>query len=223
MKRILMLPFIMLVLISSAFAVSFEFDSGTNEIITAYDQKEKFTKFFYLVDPLDDSKTVSGSNFTFDEKIELFDVTDEIYLIYDNPVINQTIRVGVFNSEGGLVSQVLTLNEVGSYYFLITPSFSGEDFSILFDSTSPSFSVLYLESDKESEFFGLFAPLITGTHDLLTLNITIIRTLFYIFVFVVVVLIVAGLFWGGFKVLSISEKINKKKGVFDNTNETYKK
>ncbi|MHA1381443.1 MAG: hypothetical protein ACTSRG_24000, partial [Candidatus Helarchaeota archaeon] len=173
-----MIPLMFLMLFSAGFSVSLQFDDLTNEVITEYNQKDDFTKFFYNINPLDNSQTVAGSNLTFDKKIELFDVTDNIYLIYTNTELNQTINIGVFNSETGLVAQELTLQEMGDYYFKVISSFDGEDFSILLDSMGTTPSVLYLESEKESEFLGLFTPLVEGTRDLLTLNITIIKTLF---------------------------------------------
>lgn len=216
MKRIIILPFIMIFFLSSAYSVGFEFDTEiSNQVISDYSEKDDFTKFYYDIIPNLNDKTVSGSNLTYDEKIELYDVTDNIYLIYTNTQINQTINVGVFNAQTGLISQELTLNELGEYYFRITPSFEGEDLILLFDSNATAPSVLFLESEKESEFFSLFSPLINGTKDLIDINITIIRTLFYTFMFVVIVLFVSSLFWAGFKMIKVSKDLNKKEGIFE--------
>lgn len=83
---------------------------------------------------------------------------------------------------------------------------------IMHDATGQITYGYVFMNDNERGTSTVFTPLIAGVVDLVTINITIWKSIFYLFIIVVVTAFVGGLFWIGFKIIKGTNNLNDGKG-----------
>lgn len=201
------LIFIMLMyLMVSAFAGTVIYDQDTS--ISNFEEEDIGTQLFYTVVGSDNSKTLG--NRTGDLKLEFNNLYSDVYLIVTNPTINTTINISwLFSGATGITTQELIMEEVGEYYFQVKNHYDGESGSILLEMENPSVVQLYVQTTQDIKETSIFTALINGVVELITINLTLWRILFYLFITMVTILAIGSLFYIGYRIIKYSRTLNK--------------
>lgn len=158
-------------------------------------------------------------NQTGDVKYELRGSSEPIYLIIENGYANSTFEITYVNddpilenSSSTAYSQELTMTETGAYYFIFEPSYDGESFDFILDFANDKVHNVYLKEQQPQGFNSLMSGFVNAFLDIVEINITIWRVVFYTLIFIIMVAFVGLLFTGSLWMFKYSQKIRDRKG-----------
>ncbi len=192
MKK-LMLIFLFVFGVSSVMGGDFLFNQ--DNVINNYENADKTTILTYnIVGSRSESiNPPQLGNTTGDLKIEFSEFKNDVYFIIENFQENVSLNITWLFTGSQITTQELTLQEVGTYYFQIKPTFSQEGGSVLFNIPYENNEILrlFVQTTGLEGRTSLFTPLINGVVDLILINVGIWKIAYYLFI---VVIIVGGLF-----------------------------
>lgn len=199
-------------------AVSLEYSQTS--VITDYNTNIVGTSYENIVLGSSNNKNI-GSR-TGDFKAELRGMVEPVYILIDNPIINNTFNITYINdnpikinsSGRNATTQELTMQEKGIYYFKINPSFEGESVDFLIDFKTPVIATVFLQEQHPKGFNSLMAGVVTSFLEIISINITFWRIAFYTVITTLIVSFILLIFGGAFYVFKWSQKVREQKGFF---------
>ena len=220
MKRINLFILMCIMLLSSTFAVE-TYDTYNSNLVfasvTASDYLDVYS-FKYLV--------FSNNTFDIDTGLNYRLATNPLllYTIYNNNLDEKEfVFVTIYKSENGTTyaygnfinisgssSESVVVKPTSDYEYISTEVYCVSDSSTCGSGYQVTNRLMVEKKDGVS---SVFAPLINGVVDLITINVTIWKALFWIFIIVVVSAFIGGLFWIGFKILKASKDLENGKGL----------
>jgi len=203
----------------------------TNAINLNYDQSNVIYDYKIATLGMSNENIVVGSlnnvnigNQTGDIKYELRGLTRPIYILIENGMENITLDITYVNDDAVAIgeinnkiaiSQELTMEETGTYYFKFEPSYDGENFDFIIDFPSSYVGNLHLKEEQAKEFNSLISGFIDSFEEIVKINVTLWRLLFYTIIFLFTLSFIIGLFGGSFWILKQAKKIREgENGVF---------
>lgn len=206
MGKILLFFTVLTYLMFSSFAGTVIYNQDTS--IANFEEEDIGTQLFYTIVGSDNSKTLG--NRTGDLKLEFNNLYSDVYLIIDNPSVNTTLNISwLFSGATAIITQELTMSEIGEYYFQVKNHYDGESGSILLEMENPSVAPLYVQTTQDVKSTSIFTPLIAGVVELITINLTLWRVMFYLFITLVTIIAIGSLFYIGFRLIKYSKTLNK--------------
>ncbi len=189
LKSIIGIFIVMLFMISFVSAGTINFNQ--NEVINNYEQIKIGAIMNDHIVGNDNSETLV--NKTGDYKIEFSALDTAQYIILNNVEINTTINISwKFKDNDVTTTQELTFEEVGEYYFEISPTYDGESASILFNTDPSSIFLVYFVMTSDNELKSLFSPFITGVVDLIKINLNIWKLFYYLLIGAIMFSVIIG-------------------------------
>lgn len=183
MKKILsliMLSFLLMLSVNGATIIY-----NQDEVIEDFENYQYNTKISDIVLGSNDNEVI-GTQIG-DYKLELKDITNDVYLIFGNNYLNNSINLTWFNTNGNetiATTQEVILNEIGDYYFKIQRNYNNDNTDILIDTNYLQVANIYVvfaerEYVEDSET-NIFSTLVVYVIELLIINITIWKVGFYL-------------------------------------------
>lgn len=198
----------------SASAGTFVFDQET--VITEYEAADKGNIYIQtIVGSVDQilSTTNSSVNRTYDIKVEAFELYDNYYLIFDTAQVGTNVTFMYhFDLVNNPVLQIVSLNltEKGRYYFQIKPTEEGEPGQVFIDLVDPGdIIIMGIQQESERGISSIFNPLLTATEDLIDINITFWKVIYYLFIGAIISTVLFGLVIVGKRLYDASRSIPK--------------
>jgi len=150
MKKILTFFMTMMMLLVTVNAGSFVFDQPT--VLKDFTLADKGN--VQLVDLIGSLNSESIGNQSGDLKLQFPSLQNKQYFVIDNGLINTTFNVTTFfEGEGNSVTQELTMQELGTYYFQGKNDFQGEELGIMFDFPDGYAGTMTLISQQPVSFW----------------------------------------------------------------------
>lgn len=155
------------------------------------------------------------------------------YVISNNNDYEQEfIFVTIYKEEGTTYAKgnFINISGGGTAMVIVQPTFDYEYISteVYCNSDSLTCGAGYqvkeiLLVEKQQGVNSAFTPLISGVVELITINVTIWRAVFYLFIFIVVLILIVGIFKGAFWLMDKSKEMNNKDGFMsDNVHHGHK-
>lgn len=206
MKKIFIFILIMFTVLNSVNAVIINFDQDKNLI--DFQNNELGNVLVGTITPaVNTTLSVSSSNTTyvFDKKFEFESLNEDIYLILQNGYVNANITLmyrGDLTQNPTLFIQDLTLNEVGEYYFKVSPSTVNEPVVIYIDLPSdvvePVTLIYKLVEEKPDSFNSIILKIIEPFVTIVEINITIWKIIFWTLILILAITLVVLIFYTAF-------------------------
>jgi len=200
---------LILILFQSVYSANILFNQSTT--IDNYNNAQKSTQLVYDLVGSKNSETLG--NHTGDLKVELVDIKSEVYIIVNNYVTNTSMNVSFLFENQPIIHQELLLKEVGEFVFEVTPNYNNENGQIMFNIPDSSIAQVFIQPTKPTLISNqsqttIFTPMIKGVEDLITINISLWKIIYYLFIFVIVVGLIGGLVMIGRTYYKWTEKHN---------------
>jgi len=132
---------------------------------------------------------------------------------------NESIKFS-YNDGLGFVENTYNVIPGENLYLTFEPQVVEDSVDILITEISGEINyelINFNDDNRGSAVMGaLFTPLVDGIKDLILINITMWKTLYYIFVAIVGILLIMGLFTIAMKIIDYTKSINNKKGFMSN-------
>ena len=219
MKKIYLTLITFLVLFSGVNALSVSINQDEN--IFAYGEDLKGNRVTEVLSGNTDTLGVflelTNATVPYDYKLELDDVNEDFYIIIDNFLENQTYTffyTDDLNTGDTVFIRNITMLEVGKYYYAFTPTNKGEYAAIWIDMQtggSPGvFGIDYQETKPEG-FNELIAGLVRAFEEIIDVNVSLWRVLYYLFAFIITFSFVAMIFGTAFWLFGLAKRAKKQK------------
>jgi hypothetical protein len=213
-KKFLMIISLLLLCIFSGYSVDLNYNQ--EKAISSFVGSKIGMSHLKIV--LGNSNDVTIGNRTGDIKFELVGVTKSVFLRIDNNVLNNTFNITYVNDDnailGGeavIITQELTMDELGMYYFEFIPSYEGEgfDFIIQFDDglTMP----ILLAEENPIDTTLIVTGFLTALEELVDLNVYFWVILFYAFLFGITLAFTLLVFGLGFLTFKYARRLRKQR------------
>jgi len=178
MKKILTFFMTMMMLLVTVNAGSFVFDQPT--VLKDFTLADKGN--VQLVDLIGSLNSESIGNQSGDLKLQFPSLQNKQYFVIDNGLINTTFNVTTFfEGEGNSVTQELTMQELGTYYFQGKNDFQGEELGIMFDFPDGYAGTMTLISQQPKGLSFVFETFVSGVADIIEINVSFWKVVYYIF------------------------------------------
>lgn len=121
-----------------------------------------------------------------------------------------TYAKGNFINISGLSSEMVVIQPTADYEYISTEVYCKSDDS----SCGAGYQIKEtLLVEEKQGVNSAFTPLISGVVDLITINVTIWKAVFYLFIFSIVAVLIVGIFRGAFWLMEKSKDLNNKDGM----------
>lgn len=165
-----------------------------------------------LIDLVGSLNTESIGSQGGDLELEYASLQNDVYFYLDNGDINTTLNITYFfGGESGAITQELTLEETGVYYFQIKPDFEGESGSVLIQAPDSFVSVVRIVHESDKGLSSVFEIFVNAVAEIIDINVSAWRLMFYLFLFAVVVGVFYAMFKGFFRFLEFADEISAKR------------
>lgn len=208
---------LLLIIISTAYSVGFVYEQDRVIADRTLDDLGN-TQLYDLVGSISSSNATVKTlgNQTGDLKFDFPSLARDTYIIINNPTVNSTIdfSYSVLDSEGYLstvISQELTMQETGNYYFKLEPDFVGEPVLLLIDVNDSYVTTLNIQSSMPMGMNFVFETFVTGMNDIIEINVSIWRLGFYLLISGVIITAIMLMVNTALKIFEITEKVRKTK------------
>lgn len=205
-----------LLCIVSVNAITMTPNQDTN-IINYYDNENGNSILKVFSGHINDVISVDNAtyNYTYDYSLELNELNEPFYLVYQNHFINSTIWVqyrGDLNVDPTLYIQNFTLRETGRYYFYFEPTMKNEVARVYIDIPDSDIGFIEYIEEKPKGMSYVMSNVMDKVFLLVDINIGIWKILFYGFIFFIMIGFVGFTFWIGFAMHRYKQKIDNQKG-----------
>lgn len=146
------------------------------------------------------------------------------YVISNNNIYEQEfVFVTIYKDENDdtfAKGNFINISPSGSEYVIVEPERDFEYISTevycndpLSETCGAGYQVKkILQVEKKTGLNSAFAPLIAGTGELINIFIGFWQAFYYIFISVILLIIVIGIFWGTFRIMEKTKSLNQKEG-----------
>lgn len=220
MKNKIILLFIgMLLMMSGVSALTIQ--QGQDENLFDYTRAEKGNELSWITtSDVDDEVTLeTNATLDYDYSLELNEVNENFYLIIDNFYAGETYTISYsadLRENNIIYTFNATLEETGKYYYKFSPSGSKEDAIIYVDvnypgNESPKVLSFSYHEEKPKGFNDLMSGFVFAFEEIIELNISLWKIVFYVIMFVIFALFTFGIFGIAFTIIKYRDQIKKKK------------
>lgn len=154
----------------------------------------------------------------YDYEYEFKSVNENFYIIIQSYTSNETVQVmyrGNLQLDGQFKVQPLQLNEVGAYYLKFEPDYENEPVVVYIDFPTDYVGTVEFVEDKPQTFSILARQFTSWGEEIVNINVTIWRFIFYTFVLLLMLSIGLGLFGLSFLLIKYNEKLKRNQGGGD--------
>lgn len=217
-KLITILTLIFLMFTSvNALDISSSQSSNINDLLS-YDIGNE--RVFDITSNINNEIIVNGNNYSYDFDLEYNAVSENIYLKFNNPQVNNTLTFlwsGDLTRDDTLYVQNFTMNEQGTYYFKFTPDYVGEPAHVYVDIVNDFASPITINEleTKPQGFNDLIGGLVSSFNDIIEVNVTFWKILLYTTIFIITLSIILSIFGLAFWIFSKAKDVKKIKFMSD--------
>lgn len=221
MKKLNLFLIMVLFSVFSVNALIMSYDQ--NENIYGFENAEKGNNVYNVGVSSTDTffRSLNGTNYSYDYRMELSEMSQDFYLILENTHVNTTYLIffhGDLSQDDTLYTQELILKEMGDYVLKFYPSNieAGSVFIDLQDENAVHpFSVTYVE-EKPKGFNQLIGGLVDTFTEVFNINLKLWYLFYYVIIFSLVVSFIGVMFGFATFLFKKADEQNQRKGLFSN-------
>lgn len=167
-----------------------------------------------------DEQYITTENLTIDYDLQRFYsyVSDDIYVIYNSKTDNETFQIilteQVTPSDFFPTKYTITVDSIGKQYYKISPDFKGENIRLEVNVTNSSYvdvlTIGVVTNEVVESANAITNTFVGAMKDLIDVNISIWKILYYVFVTVIIILGVLLLFYTANKIYQKSHDLNNE-------------